>query len=83
MSRPNIILIFPDQWRGDCLGASGHPFVETPFLDELAAEGTLSRRPEDHLVKDGELVSGRSLPAVRAFLDTPGQARAMDLLAST
>lgn len=40
MSRPNIILIFPDQWRGDCLGASGHPVVETPFLDELAAEGT-------------------------------------------
>lgn len=40
MSRPNIILIFPDQWRGDCIGAAGHPCVETPFLDELAHEGT-------------------------------------------
>ena len=35
MPRPNIILIFPDQWRGDCLGAAGHTCVETPFLDEL------------------------------------------------
>ena len=37
--RPNILLIFPDQWRGDCLGALGHPVVETPHLDQLAAQG--------------------------------------------
>ncbi len=37
---PNIVLIFPDQWRGDCLGSTGHPAVQTPFLDELAADGT-------------------------------------------
>lgn len=36
--QPNILFIFPDQWRGDCLGSLGHPVVETPFLDELAAE---------------------------------------------
>ena len=48
---PNILLIFPDQWRGDCLGtldtkgalgntgALGNPAVETPFLDQLAHEG--------------------------------------------
>jgi len=38
--RPNIVLFLPDQWRGDCLGSLGHPAVETPFLDELAAVGT-------------------------------------------
>jgi arylsulfatase A-like enzyme len=37
--RPNILLIYPDQWRGDCLSRLGHPVVETPFLDEVAAEG--------------------------------------------
>ena len=37
--RPNFLFIFPDQWRGDCLGSLGHPVVETPFLDQLAAEG--------------------------------------------
>lgn len=37
----NFLLFFPDQWRGDCLEALGHPVVETPFLNELAADGTL------------------------------------------
>ncbi|MFW6146421.1 MAG: arylsulfatase [Planctomycetota bacterium] len=37
--RPNIVFIFPDQWRWDCLGSLGHPVVATPFLDELAAGG--------------------------------------------
>ncbi|NLF94941.1 MAG: sulfatase-like hydrolase/transferase [Oligosphaeraceae bacterium] len=36
---PNIIFIFPDQWRGDCLSFLGHPTVETPFLDQMAHEG--------------------------------------------
>ncbi len=37
--KPNFLFIFPDQWRGDCLSSLGHPVVETPFLDQLAAEG--------------------------------------------
>ncbi len=38
--RPNFLLIFPDQWRGDCVGgAYNHPVVETPFLDQMANEG--------------------------------------------
>lgn len=37
--RPNILFIFPDQWRGDCLQHLGHPVVETPYLTELAANG--------------------------------------------
>ena len=37
--RPNIVLITLDQFRGDCLGAAGHPLVRTPHLDALAADG--------------------------------------------
>jgi arylsulfatase A-like enzyme len=39
-TRRNILLVFPDQWRGDCLGSAGFPGLETPYLDELAAAGT-------------------------------------------
>jgi arylsulfatase A-like enzyme len=35
----NILLITLDQWRGDALGAAGHPIVQTPHLDRLAREG--------------------------------------------
>lgn len=38
-TRPNVILICVDQWRRDCLSGSGHPVVETPFLDQLALRG--------------------------------------------
>src|SRR6185503_9578535 len=34
----------PDQMRGDCLSAVGHPVVRTPALDRLAREGALFRR---------------------------------------
>jgi arylsulfatase A-like enzyme len=37
--RPNIVLVNVDQWRGDCLGFVGHPTVETPHLDRMAADG--------------------------------------------
>lgn len=36
----NVLLITADQWRGDLLGAAGHPFASTPHLDALAADGT-------------------------------------------
>jgi arylsulfatase A-like enzyme len=41
MARPqmNVLLIIVDQWRGDTLGALGHPCVRTPNIDRLAAEG--------------------------------------------
>lgn len=35
----NVLYITVDQWRGDCLSAAGHPVVETPNLDRLAARG--------------------------------------------
>ncbi len=39
----NVLLITADQWRGDCLGAAGHPLVKTPAVDALAADGLLFR----------------------------------------
>ncbi len=38
--RPNLILVFADQWRSDCLGVL-HPVVATPTLDQMAEEGVL------------------------------------------
>lgn len=39
MSAPNVLLITADQYRGDFLGAYGHPVVRTPNLDALAVQG--------------------------------------------
>jgi arylsulfatase A-like enzyme len=38
--RPNFIVIMTDQHRADYLGCAGHPFLKTPAIDALAAEGT-------------------------------------------
>lgn len=43
-SRPNVLVITADQWRGDCLSAVGHACVRTPNVDALAKEGVLFRR---------------------------------------
>ena len=37
----NVLFITADQWRGDCLGATGHPVVKTPNVDRLASQGVL------------------------------------------
>jgi arylsulfatase A-like enzyme len=42
MAKPrvrNVLLITLDQFRADCLSAAGHPLVQTPNLDALAASG--------------------------------------------
>ncbi len=37
---PNLLLLFPDQWRGDWLGCAGEGIpVSTPNIDALAARG--------------------------------------------
>lgn len=43
-SRPNIVLILTDHWRGDSLGRLGHPVAETPHLDSLSARGVTFTR---------------------------------------
>ena len=41
MSEPtNVLLIMSDEHRPDALGSAGHPIVQTPALDSLAATGT-------------------------------------------
>ena len=37
--RPNVLFILTDDQRWDQLGCEGHPFLKTPNLDRLAAEG--------------------------------------------
>jgi arylsulfatase A-like enzyme len=40
----NVLFIVADQWRGDCLGALGHPAVRTPHLDALMRRGVTFTR---------------------------------------
>src|SRR3954469_7894581 len=42
-SRPHILLLMADQFRGDCLGSSGNKAIHTPNLDRLPAEGARFR----------------------------------------
>ena len=39
--QPNILSVFADQMRASALGCMGDERVQTPHLDDLAAQGTL------------------------------------------
>jgi N-acetylglucosamine-6-sulfatase len=39
--RPNVVMILIDDLRWDELGCMGHPYMKTPNVDRLAAEGML------------------------------------------
>jgi len=39
-TKPNILFIFADDWGWGDLSCHGHPYVKTPNIDRLAAEGT-------------------------------------------
>ncbi len=36
---PNFVIVLSDDHRADFIGHEGHPFIETPALDQLAANG--------------------------------------------
>jgi len=38
LKRPNVVLVFGDQWRAQATGYAGDPNVKTPRLDRLAEE---------------------------------------------
>jgi len=38
-AKPNVLILYADDWRHDTLGVAGNPVVRTPSLDGLAAEG--------------------------------------------
>jgi N-acetylglucosamine-6-sulfatase len=40
-NRPNFVMIVVDDLRFDEIGVGGHPYVETPNIDRLAAEGAM------------------------------------------
>lgn len=42
--KPDLLLLMPDQMRGDCLSILGHSGVRTPHFDALAKAGALFRR---------------------------------------
>jgi arylsulfatase len=37
--KPNILILYADDWRHDTLGIAGHPIVKTPNIDGLARAG--------------------------------------------
>ncbi len=39
-TKPNILFIFADDWGWGDLSAHGHPYIKTPNIDRLIAEGT-------------------------------------------
>lgn len=43
-SKPNLLLIFPDQWRSQAFSWQGDPNVRTPNLDRLAAASCVFSR---------------------------------------
>lgn len=40
-SQLNVVFVLCDDHRYDCLSIEGHPFLETPHLDQLARDGAL------------------------------------------
>ena len=40
IASPNILVMMVDQMRADYMGCAGNPWMKTPNLDRLAAEGT-------------------------------------------
>jgi N-acetylglucosamine-6-sulfatase len=42
--RPNVVMIVVDDLRFDEIGVGGHPYLETPHIDRLAAEGAYFTR---------------------------------------
>lgn len=38
-TRPNILIIYPDQLRADAMSCAGNPCIKTPHFDRLASEG--------------------------------------------
>jgi arylsulfatase A-like enzyme len=42
MKKTHIIILNPDQWRGDVMGHRGNPAAVTPNLDRLVREDAVS-----------------------------------------
>ncbi len=72
--RRNVLLIVVDQWRGDTLKMLGHPLIDTPNVDALAAEGVTFARHYTQAVPCGpgraSLLTGLYMMNHRAVQNT-------------
>ena len=61
--RPNILFLFADDMRPDCISALGNPHIRTPNLDKLVERGlTFTRATCSYpicVVSRAELLTGR------------------------
>lgn len=67
--RPNVLLLFTDQHNAGALGCAGHPDVQTPHLDRLAAESVRFTRA---YCQDGICVPSRSSLMTGQYCRTVG-----------
>ena len=65
-AHPNLILVYPDQWRGQALGFLHEEPVLTPHLDRFAGGGVMTRHDASRRVTTRRDDRRRRLEPVRA-----------------
>lgn len=85
--RPNLVFIFADQMRGDCLGTVGGEAI-TPNLDRLAEDGIVFERcisnsplcvPARTCLMTGQLVRENGIWSNRSGADSNGQSHVRNI----
>jgi arylsulfatase A-like enzyme len=75
-SKPNILILYTDDWRHDTLGSAGHPIVKTPSIDSLVRIGVRLTRAQVSTsicgvsratLFTGQWMSGHGNPAFKMF----------------
>jgi len=84
-ARPDIVVVVVDDLRWDEFGAAGHPYLETPNIDRLAAEGALFTQAF-HAVSlcspnRASILTGQ-YPSRHGIIDNVSRARASHRLAT-
>jgi len=84
-ARPNLVVVVVDDLRWDEFGAAGHPYLETPNIDRLAAEGALFTQAF-HAVSlcspnRASILTGQ-YPSRHGIIDNVSRARASHRLAT-
>ena len=53
IKKQNIIIVNPDQWRGDMLGYLGYPAAKTPNLDQIIKKDGVAFTKNDLFTEAG------------------------------
>ncbi len=86
--KPNILFIFTDQMRGDCLGSPPGSLVISPNLDRLSAEGVTFTNftsnsplcvPARTVLMTGQLVRENGIWSNRVGADPHGPSRVRNI----